>query len=178
MANNHPIPHGAIVGIHNGIIVNDEELFAEHGWERAEPEMTVDSEAIFALAEERPGDARALEELYGAMATAWLDRRAPAELFLARGVGRPLWLGEGRDGVAFRLDPRGARACRELRRPEPGQTRGSEGTFVTVPGGRIVAAEGFDPDRTFREEVAPARGARSRGAHLVPAAPRRAGRGA
>ena len=48
-ANNHPIRHGAVVGIHNGIIVNDEELFATHGFERAEPGMTVDSEAIFAL---------------------------------------------------------------------------------------------------------------------------------
>ena len=49
LANNHPIRHGAVVGIHNGIIVNDDELFAGHGIERAEPEMTVDSEAIFAL---------------------------------------------------------------------------------------------------------------------------------
>ena len=148
------ISHGAIVGIHNGIIVNDEELFAEHGWERAEPEMTVDSEAIFALAEERPGDARALEELYGAMATAWLDRRAPAELFLARGVGRPLWTGEGRDGVAFAS----TREALELAESYAGLSLAKhevpEGTFVTVAGGRIVAAEGFDPDRSFREEVA------------------------
>ena len=49
LANNHPIRHGSVVGIHNGIIVNDEEIFARHGLERAEPEMTVDSEAIFAL---------------------------------------------------------------------------------------------------------------------------------
>ncbi len=49
-ANNHPIRHGAVVGIHNGIIFNDEEILTEHGIARAEPEMTVDSEAIFALA--------------------------------------------------------------------------------------------------------------------------------
>ena len=48
-ANNHPIRHGAVVGIHNGIIVNDEEILARHAIERAEPDMTVDSEAIFAL---------------------------------------------------------------------------------------------------------------------------------
>src|SRR3989442_10351950 len=68
-ANNHPIRHGAVVGIHNGIIVNDDDLFAQHGLERAEPEMTVDSEAIFALVDvfgPRPG---ALEQLRGAMAT-------------------------------------------------------------------------------------------------------------
>jgi glucosamine 6-phosphate synthetase-like amidotransferase/phosphosugar isomerase protein len=89
-ANNHPIRHGAVVGIHNGIIENDEELFARHGWARAHPAMTVDSEAIFALAEDRRHDPAALEELYGAMAAAWLDERQPAQVFLARGVGRPL----------------------------------------------------------------------------------------
>ena len=48
-ANNHPIRHGTVVGIHNGIIENDDELLARYGIERAEPQMTVDSEAIFAL---------------------------------------------------------------------------------------------------------------------------------
>ena len=36
-ANNHPIRHGAVVGVHNGIIFNDDELMASHGFERAEP---------------------------------------------------------------------------------------------------------------------------------------------
>src|SRR5918994_4744261 len=51
-ANNHPVRHGSVVGIHNGIILNDEEIFARHGFERAAPRMSVDTEAIFALAEE------------------------------------------------------------------------------------------------------------------------------
>src|ERR1051325_6181515 len=92
-ANNHPIRHGTVVGVHNGIIFNDEELMEQHGFERAEPEMTVDSEAIFALAEAFDGSAEALEQLRGSMATAWLDERQPGEVFLARGVGRPLWVG-------------------------------------------------------------------------------------
>src|SRR5918996_636027 len=92
-ANNHPIRHGAVVGIHNGIILNDEEIFARYGFERAQPEMTVDSEAIFALAEHASGNPEALEELHGAMATGWLDERVPSTLFLARAVGRPLWVG-------------------------------------------------------------------------------------
>src|SRR6266540_1303533 len=71
-ANNHPIRHGAVVGIHNGIILNDEELFAHHRIERAEPEMTVDSEAIFALLDVFGARRETLEELKGAMATAWL----------------------------------------------------------------------------------------------------------
>jgi glucosamine 6-phosphate synthetase-like amidotransferase/phosphosugar isomerase protein len=36
LANNHPIRHGSIVGIHNGIVVNDEEIFLRHGLARAE----------------------------------------------------------------------------------------------------------------------------------------------
>jgi glucosamine 6-phosphate synthetase-like amidotransferase/phosphosugar isomerase protein len=98
-ANNHPVRHGPVVGVHNGIIVNDDELLAEHPCARAEPRMTVDSEAIFALAAHSRNDPCAFEELQGSMAAAWLDEREPELLFLARGVGRPLWLGEGRDGV-------------------------------------------------------------------------------
>src|SRR5205809_5913941 len=80
-ANNHPIRHGAVVGVHNGIIFNDDELMENHGFERAEPLMTVDSEAIFALAEASDGSAKPLEQLRGSMATAWLDERRPGPSF-------------------------------------------------------------------------------------------------
>src|SRR5687767_3610926 len=100
-ANNHPVRHGRVVGIHNGIIANDEEIFARYGFERNEPEMTVDSEAIFALAELRRSSAEALSELYGSMAASWLDDREPDRIFLARGIGRPLWIGHGRDELFF-----------------------------------------------------------------------------
>ena len=92
-ANNHPIRHGAVVGIHNGIVENDDALLARYGIDRAEPQMTVDSEAIFALMELRRHDPRALSELRGAMAAAWLDERDDSTLYLARGRLRPLWLG-------------------------------------------------------------------------------------
>jgi len=100
-ANNHPIRHGSVVGIHNGIIFNDDEIIGEHGFRREEPEMTVDSEAIFALAEEADGRASAFEECRGSMAVAWLDERRPDVLFLARGAGRPLWAGACVDGTFF-----------------------------------------------------------------------------
>src|SRR5947207_13308174 len=76
-ANNHPVRHGPVVGIHNGIITNDDELLAPHSCARAEPRMTVDSEAIFALAAHSQNDPRALEAIAGSMATAWLDQREP-----------------------------------------------------------------------------------------------------
>src|SRR6266702_684104 len=49
-ANNHPVRHGPVVGIHNGIIVNDDETLCGFDCARAEPRMTVDTEAILALA--------------------------------------------------------------------------------------------------------------------------------
>lgn len=45
--NNHPIKVGNIVGVHNGVIRNDEEIFKNLGCER---DAKVDSEAIFRLA--------------------------------------------------------------------------------------------------------------------------------
>src|SRR3989441_5729750 len=110
VANNHPIRHGAVVGVHNGIIQNDDELFARHQIERAEAGMTVDSEIIFALAEVSRGrTAAALAQLYGSMATAWLDEGRP-ELVVARGLGRPLPLRLGEPELRFastrpRLEP-------------------------------------------------------------------------
>ena len=76
-ANNHPVRHGRVTGIHNGIIANDEELFDRHRITRDQPEMTVDSEAIFALVDAGGTTPGVLEELVGAMAAAWVDEREP-----------------------------------------------------------------------------------------------------
>ncbi len=100
-ANNHPVRHGPVVGIHNGIILNDDELLAPHSCARSEPRMTVDSEAIFALAAHSHNDPRALEELRGSLAAAWLDSRVPDTVFAARGAGRPLWIGAGKHELFF-----------------------------------------------------------------------------
>src|SRR5262245_20443469 len=75
-ANNHPVRHGPVVGIHNGIIVNDDALLDGHSCARP-GRMTVDSEAIFALAAHSGSDVHALEELRGSMAAAWMDEREP-----------------------------------------------------------------------------------------------------
>ncbi len=152
IANNHPIRHGTVVGVHNGIIANDEEILARHGFDRAEPGMTVDSEAIFALAEDASSRPAALEELHGSMAAAWLDERDGEILHLARGIGRPLWLGEGRYELFFAstrqaLDLVERYAAVRLRKRELG-----EGTLLAVADGAIRRTSSFEPDRTFVEE--------------------------
>ena len=155
-ANNHPIRHGAVVGVHNGTITNDDDLFDEHGIGRAEPGMTVDSEIIFALAERSRGrTAAALEQLYGSMATAWLDEGRP-ELLLARGMGRPLWIGAGRRELFFAS----TRLALELVESYGGlklkKSQLDEGTVVAVENGALAAREMFSPDMSFEEEPLPA----------------------
>jgi glucosamine 6-phosphate synthetase-like amidotransferase/phosphosugar isomerase protein len=155
-ANNHPVRHGSVVGIHNGIIANDDELFAAEGIERDDGHMSVDSEIIFALAEQSRGQtAAALKKLYGSMATAWLDEERP-ELLIARGLGRPLWLGQGKRELFFAstrvaLELAESYCDIKLRKSEL-----AEGTVVAVESGRVVARDSFQPDRTFEEEPLPA----------------------
>jgi glucosamine 6-phosphate synthetase-like amidotransferase/phosphosugar isomerase protein len=155
-ANNHPVRHGAVIGVHNGIIVNDEEIFDRHGFERQEPEMTVDTEAIFALVDEYGLSRDAFEELSGSMATAWFDERLLDTLFIARGVGRPLWLGEGKHEAFF------ASTKHALEVTE--RSLGLKLKKRELPGGIVVALENgkrgpvtrFKPDRAFEADSLPA----------------------
>jgi glutamine---fructose-6-phosphate transaminase (isomerizing) len=151
-ANNHPIRHGSVVGIHNGIIENDEEIFARYRFNRAEPEMTVDSEAIFALMNATEGDHRALEELFGAMATAWLDERDGEVLVLARGLARPLWLGRGRRELFFASTRTALEVVESTLRVSLRKTALDEGRMLRVRGGRVVDEQRFRPDRSYRED--------------------------
>ena len=155
-ANNHPIRHGTVVGVHNGIIFNDDDLMEQHGFERAEPLMTVDSEAIFALAESAEGSASALEELRGSMATAWIDERRPGTVFLARGVGRPLWIGTAREELFFASTKAALEVVEKFLHLKLRKREVSEGTVVVAAEGREVGRERFKPDRNFEESPLPA----------------------
>ena len=150
-ANNHPIRHGHVTGIHNGIIANDEELLARHGLEREEPEMTVDSEAIFALVDAHGTGTEVLEELVGTMAAAWTDERDPDVLHVARGVGRPLWLARGRHEVIFAS----TRAALEVVEHALGttfrKTEVMEGRLLAFADGALVEERRWSPDRSYRE---------------------------
>jgi glucosamine 6-phosphate synthetase-like amidotransferase/phosphosugar isomerase protein len=154
-ANNHPIRHGAVVGVHNGIIGNDDELFAAQGIARAEPGMTVDSEIIFALAQRFRGrTADVLEQLDGTMATAWIDE-GRSELVLARGLGRPLWIGAGNGSFFFAS----TRVALELVESYTGvrlrKREVREGTLMAVDRGRVVRRQTFRPHLTFEDDPLP-----------------------
>jgi glucosamine 6-phosphate synthetase-like amidotransferase/phosphosugar isomerase protein len=155
-ANNHPIRHGAVVGVHNGIIFNDDELMEQHGFGRAEPLMTVDSEAIFALAEASEGAASALEQLNGSMATAWIDERRSGTVFLGRGVGRPLWIGQGREELFFASTKAALEVVEKFLQLKLRKREVPEGTVVVAAEGRELGRERFKPDRNFEESPLPA----------------------
>jgi glucosamine 6-phosphate synthetase-like amidotransferase/phosphosugar isomerase protein len=167
-ANNHPVRHGPVVGIHNGIIVNDDELLAPYACARAEPRMTVDSEAIFALAAHSQNEPRALEALAGAMAAAWLDRRETGKLFAARGVGRPLWLGRGREEIFFASTRVALEVASEYAGVKLRLTEVRAGTFLALSDGRVARNARFRPDPSYVEETAlPAVRAPGESAHCL-----------
>ncbi len=150
-ANNHPVRHGPVVGIHNGIITNDDELLAPHACARSEPRMTVDSEAIFAVAAHSRNDARALEHLRGAMATAWLDEREPGTVFVARGSGRPLWVGHAREGVFFASTKLALEVTERYCSVKLRKRELPEGTWLALAGGKIAGRRRFRPDLDYHE---------------------------
>lgn len=157
LANNHPIRHGSIVGVHNGKITNDEEIFEELGCGRAEPGMTVDSEAIFALLENSADHAGALERLRGSLAVGWFDEARADEVHIARGYGRPLWTGQLVDGTgllwASTLEALEIAeeflGVRLYKRPV------AAGTILTIADGDIMRRERFAPDHSAEWLVNP-----------------------
>jgi glucosamine 6-phosphate synthetase-like amidotransferase/phosphosugar isomerase protein len=155
-ANNHPVRHGDVLGVHNGIIANDEELFEAHGFERAAPAMSVDSEAIFALAEEFGSRGRTLEGLRGSMAAAWVDAREPGALYVARGVGRPLWVGSADAGVFFASTKRALEVFESFTDLPLKKRDMEEGTLLRLEEGRESRSERFTPDHGLTERPLPA----------------------
>ena len=126
--------------------------------------MTVDSEVIFALAEANGGTARGFDEFRGSLAAAWLDEREPELLFLARGVGRPLWVGTTRRELFF-ASTRDALEIAErytgvrLRKRELG-----EGRVAAIKGARAIRVEHFVPDPTYEPDSLPSARAPHEGA--------------
>ncbi|HEY5057374.1 MAG TPA: hypothetical protein VII51_00020 [Gaiellaceae bacterium] len=150
-ANNHPVRHGPVVGIHNGIIVNDDELLARYSCARREAEMTVDSEAIFALAAHSRNEPQALEALVGSMAAAWLDDREPGTIFVARGIGRPIWLGAGAHEHFFASTRQALEVVERYTHARLRKRELRDGTFLVLQDGRVARLERFRPDATFVE---------------------------
>jgi hypothetical protein len=90
LANNHPIVHGKIIGVHNGIIRNYRDILKQTG--REDPKAEVDSEAIFA-AINHWGSKTGLPKLRGDMVAVYTHDAHPHVLRIARSDYRPLVYG-------------------------------------------------------------------------------------
>jgi hypothetical protein len=87
--NNHPLQHGNIIGVHNGVLRNHESILGVTGREVAGTK--VDSEAIFA-AVDHYGHKKGLNKIKGDMVTVYTNVTKPYTLHLARTDGRPLMI--------------------------------------------------------------------------------------
>jgi asparagine synthetase B (glutamine-hydrolysing) len=113
--------------------------------------MTVDSEAIFALMERREHDPRALSEMRGAIAAAWLDERDDTTLYLARGRLRPLLLGRAADGLYFASTRRALAIVAAALKTRLDVREVREGRLLHLVGGHVARERRFRPDRRYRE---------------------------
>src|SRR5919205_701756 len=108
-----------------------------------------------AIAAHSGSDGKAFETLYGTMAAAWLDERQPEVLHLGRGVGRPMWLGEYRDGMLFGSTEYslevGERYCGLRLR----KRRVEDGTVFALHHGKIVSRQRFRPPDYLEPDPAP-----------------------
>lgn len=153
--NNHPVEHDGIVLTHNGVIYNDDEVFA--GLNGPERYGQVDSEAAAALiahaedALDTPFH-ECLPLLEGSAALAWLkvDDR-PGTLHLARIASSPLVVAQTRLGSLLYASTRQA----ILEAAMKGGFRVKyindlpEGSYLRVVNGRITEVRRFDkPART------------------------------
>ena len=133
-ANNHPVRHGSVVRVHNGIIVNDEEILADHGFERAAPRMTVDSEAIFALAELTESRRRRSRSCVDRWPPPGSTNAATASCTVPAASAAPCWVGESKHetfSASYRARSRSGRAHTALRCGRRSSTQGTLSSRTT-----------------------------------------------
>lgn len=147
MINNHPVTHGNITGVHNGVIRNYKEILDitgrhNHGTE-TEPRLSeVDSESIFASVN-RYGHKAGLERIKGDMVSVYVDHRFPEIVRFARSVGRELWISKTPTGaLVFASQPEFITDTGiECTKPSPLSTY----RMITVKQGRITKRVDLTP---------------------------------
>lgn len=150
--NNHPIRSGKFVGVHNGIIWNDDEIFRAIGKDTQQAQ--VDSEAIWAAM--MYGDlepSAVLELLEGSAAVAWLHDDDDAHtLHLARANDSPLYVAEMKGGsLLFGSTQRAIAWGAEAVGLKPETIRSiDEGKQLRVKEGTVVDVASFMPSEKRR----------------------------
>jgi len=165
-ANNHPIVLPGMVGIHNGMLRNDDALFAMLG-EDTKRYGQVDSEAAFALlnADDKTPTTHRLGMLEGSAALAWLqvddEGCSDRVLHLARVAYSPLVLGFTPKGSVLFASTYGAvRAAATVIGVNLTHTLDvKEGTYLRIHRGAVQGWEsipGRAPAATPKQQTLPA----------------------
>lgn len=162
--NNHPVVSGSVVGVHNGMVWNDDSLFRKMGLTEQRV-GEVDTEAIFAAiayggllgADGKPrlgADIRdILEEIEGSAAIAWLQIEGdPTIMRMARINQSPLVIATTKGGSLIFASEEGAirKAVSKVNGIVVDQVAHSkEGALYTVRNGEIIDAKTFTPSYRF-----------------------------
>lgn len=151
MGNNHPLVHGQIVGVHNGVLRKHsyEAVLAETG--REDDAAEVDSEAIFA-AVNKWGMRAGLARIDGDMVTVFASTKEPEILRIARSYGRPLVYATTAAGsLIFASECCVIDACGIDTKAAPVELM-SRYALLTVKGGRITQRDTYRHDTWKRYE--------------------------
>lgn len=139
-ANNHPIRHENIIGVHNGVLTNHDEVLKVTG--RYDETSEVDSEAIFA-AVNRWGNAAGMRKIKGNAVAVYTDLERPHLLHIARTNGRVLHLGWTTKGnLVFASDKFALHALEPFVTFKKFSTVG-ENKILTLRNGQIIARHQF-----------------------------------
>ncbi len=151
--NNHPIDVTGIVGIHNGVVWNDNDLFVLIGEEKRIAE--VDSEAIFAtILHSGMATTDSLDLVDGSAAVAWYaENDEPRALNLARIQSSPIVVGVTEKGsIIFASTERAVRGSAGAVNLELKAVYNlPEGIYQKVIDGEVVLTESFGKKVTQRE---------------------------
>jgi hypothetical protein len=85
-----------------------------------------------------------------------MDERRADVLFIARGVGRPLWVGHGESEVLFASTQGTLRLAERYCDLQLEHEEVAEGSLLALAHGRVVWREQFRPDHSHEETPLPA----------------------
>jgi len=151
--NNHPLMHGGVVGVHNGVLNDWQPILDETG--REDDTALVDSEAIFA-AVNKWGIKDGLAKIKGNMVSVFTETKHPQLLHIARSYGRPLIYAFTPNGSMVFASERKVLDALGWKLSGFQTMEGSKYRHLTVRGGKITAREQYKADTTHRTTI-PAR---------------------
>jgi glucosamine 6-phosphate synthetase-like amidotransferase/phosphosugar isomerase protein len=151
--NNHPIRYGRVVGVHNGHIDNDDDLFAEFHRQRSTPDISVDSEAIMMLVDQLGDVGEALQLVRGSAAIAVLRDDEPDRLTIAKRASRTLWIGRGDGATLFASTREPLELAQKAARLRLRLEELHDGTALEIRDGEVVSRSRFKVDRHVGRRV-------------------------